>query len=261
MDSFPLASLFVFPAFLIFCRLGMALLVFPAISDPSIPTRLRLLIAVGTTLLFLPLLQSQLPTLPAKTGVMVSLVGAELMVGLLMGIVARWMMAAFAIAGEQIAFMSGFQAATLFDPTSGSSSAAPTVFMSLTASAFILAIGLHHQLIEGIMHSYQVFPAGQWPAIGGTLQALIDLISQVFLLGLQLSAPVVVAGFLGYVVFGIFNRLIPQLQVFFVSLPVSLTLSMLILAASLGGMLSLFASQLQAKLFITDYGTEDSDGF
>ena len=84
-----LAATLVFPFFLVFCRLGAALLVFPALSDDAVPARLRLLAAVAAAAVMVPLLTPTLPTLPGTTGELALLVFAELVMGLLLGLVLR----------------------------------------------------------------------------------------------------------------------------------------------------------------------------
>lgn len=247
-----LAELLVFPVFLVFCRVGSAIMVFPSISDPSISPRVRLAIALGVTLVFFPILSSVLPKLPGTTSAMFGVVGGELLTGLLLGFGARVIMTALNMAGEMIAFISGFQAATLFDPQSGSSTAAPTLFLTLTAGLLILVMGFHHLLIEGVLNSYKALPPGYWAPMGGVAEAVVKLFGTVFMVGLQISAPVVVAGLLANVIFGVFNRLIPQLQVFFVSVPLSIALSLLIMAAALPLMFGLFTDTLHANMWLFD---------
>jgi len=62
--------------------------------------------------------------------------------------------------------------------------------------------------------------------------------------GVKLAAPIMTVGFLIYVGFGIFNRLIPQLQVFFVALPLTITVGIFMLGVSLGGMVLLYSNEL-----------------
>ncbi|HEX2859727.1 MAG TPA: flagellar biosynthetic protein FliR [Alphaproteobacteria bacterium] len=247
-----LANLLVFPVFLLFCRISSALLVFPSISDPAVSPRIRMAIALGVTLILFPILSTKLPPMPGTTSAMLALVAGELLTGFLLGFASRVLMAALAMAGEMIAFISGFQAATLFDPQSGSSTAAPTVFLTITAGLLILVMGFHHVLIQGIMNSYTMLPAGYWPPLGQVAQALLQLFETVFMVGLQIAAPVVVAGLMANVIFGIFNQLIPQLQVFFVSVPLSIVVSLIVLAAALPLMFGLFTDTLHANMWLFD---------
>jgi flagellar biosynthetic protein FliR len=248
MGGLPLAELLVFPFFLLVARVGMAVMVFPAFSDISVSTRIRLLIVFGISLVLFPLLGPQLPALPATTGNLVLLLLGELVVGLMLGLGARMMMVAMSLAGELIAFLAGFQSATLFDPQSGTNTPAPTLFLTLCATLMILALNLHYQLIEAIMQSYIAFPPGKLPDVGDVSAAAVDMFAVFTALGVQLAAPVIVAGLLSNVLFGVMNRLIPQLQIFFVSVPVSITLSLLVLGAGLGTMMQLWSHATESRL-------------
>ncbi|NBV54138.1 MAG: flagellar biosynthetic protein FliR [Proteobacteria bacterium] len=245
-----LAELLVFPFFLIFARLGAAVMVFPALSDMAVPVRFRLLMAVAISAVFFPLLQPGLPAMPGQTGAMLALVLGEIFVGILMALGARLFIAAFAVAGEIIAFMAGFQSATLFDPQSASNTVAPTLFLSITAAAMLLALNLHHDLIRAVAASYVAFPAGVWPEIEDVNMAVIEIVAQLFALGVQLAAPIILVGLLANALFGVLGRLIPQLQVFYVSIPVSITLSLLVLAAGLSAMMELWTDTVAGKMSV-----------
>ncbi|PZP40615.1 MAG: hypothetical protein DI585_00670 [Pseudomonas fluorescens] len=253
-----LSTVLVFPFFLLLARVGAAVMVFPAISDPSINIRARLLVVFGISFILFPLLSPTLPLLPPRTGDMLLLMFGELVIGVMLGLGARLMMAAMSFAGELIAFLAGFQSASLFDPQTATSTGAPTVFLTLCASVVMLGLGLHHQLINAIVESYGVFRPGVLPEVGDIALAYVEMMSIIMKLGLQLAAPVVVAGVLANALFGVLNKLVPQLQTFFVSVPVSMAISLLIIAGGLGTMLQLWVVATQAKLtlFQVEEGAE-----
>jgi len=252
MDNMTLAQalsgMLVFPAFLLLARVGGAIMVFPAVSDPSINMRVRMAIVAAVTMILYPLLRPTLPAMPDGLGQMSFMLLGEVYVGILLGLGARLMMAALSYTGEMIAFMAGFQGASLFDPTSGANTAAPTILLTLMASLLILVLNLHHQLIMAVVESYRAFPPGQLPAIGDVNEAFIQIMAELTKLGVQLAAPVVVAGLLSNALFGVMNRLIPQLQIFFVSVPVSISLGIMVLVAGLGTMMQLWAHATEARL-------------
>lgn len=258
MDVTALLPLFTFQFFLVFARLGTAMFVFPAVSDPSVTPRFRLLIALAVSFILYPILATRLPTLPPGTGAMLALLAGEMLIGLMMGLGARLLMAIMSVAGEMIAFLSGFQAATLFDPQSGASTAAPTVLLTMAAGMLVLALNLHHTLIMGIAESYIALPPGTWLPAADMAQAVVRIIGIVFVVGIQLAAPVMVMGFLAYLMFGVFNRLIPQLQVFFLSVPLAIALSLVMMAASISLMFGLFTNTLQDNLFIIDMESDSA---
>lgn len=245
-----LAGAFVFPFMLVLIRLTAAFMVFPVLSDPSLNARARFLTALAISFILFPLLKPTLPALPEQTAYMLLTVFGEIVIGILLGLGARMIMAAMSLAGELIAFVAGFQAATLFDPQSGTNTGAPSILLTLCAGMVILGLNLHHQLIESLVESYSAFPPGQLPATEDIAAAMVTLMATLTKLGVQLAAPVIVAGLLANALFGILNRLIPQMQVFFVSVPVSITLSVLVLAAAMGSMLDLWATTAQDKLTV-----------
>ena len=256
LGNLPIAELLVFPFFLLVARVGSAVMVFPAISDPSINIRARLLVVLGISFILFPLLKEHLPALPDKVGYMVLLLFEEMVIGMLLGLGARLMMAAMSLAGELISFLAGFQSASLFDPQTATNTGAPAVFLTLCAGVVLLGLNLHHQLIMAIVESYAMFKPGVMPEVGDISAAYIDMLMIITRLGVQLAAPIVVAGILANALFGVLNRLVPQLQTFFVSVPVSITLSLLVLVAGLGTMLQLWATTAQSKLTLFQVESE-----
>ena len=243
-----LSGMLVFPFFLLFARIASAIMVFPAISDPAVNVRARLLVTLGITFLLFPLLAARFPDIPERTGDMLLLLFGEMVVGLLLGLGARLMMAAMSTAGEIIAFLAGFQSASLFDPSTNTNSGAPSVFLTLCAGVVVLGLGLHHQLIMAAVESYNLFKPGVMPEVGDIAAAYVEMMAVIMRLGLQLAAPVVVAGLLANALFGVLNRLVPQLQIFFVSVPVTITVSVVLLIAGLGTMLQVWATATQDRL-------------
>lgn len=255
-NTLPVAEFLVFPFFLLFTRMAAAMMVFPALSDPSINIRARLLIVLGVCFVLFPVLSPQLPALPPLTGDMLLLVFGEMITGILLGLGARLMMAAMSIAGELISFLAGFQGASLFDPQTATNTGAPQIFLTLCASVVLLGLGLHHQLILAVVESYSLFKPGVLPDVGDVSAAFVQMMSMITMLGVQLAAPVVVAGILTNALFGVLNRLVPQLQTFFVGVPVAMTISVLILVAGLGTMLQLWATATQGKLTLFQVESE-----
>jgi flagellar biosynthetic protein FliR len=256
LGNLPVAEFLVFPFFLLFTRVSSAVMVFPALSDPSINIRARLLLVLAICFILFPLLHDRLPALPNTVGEMLLLMFGEMVIGMLLGLGARLMMAAMSTAGELIAFLAGFQSASLFDPQTATNTGAPTVFLTLCAGVVLLGLNLHHQLILTVVESYDIFKPGVLPDVGDISAAYVDMMVIITTLGLQLAAPIIVAGVLANALFGVLNRLVPQLQTFFVSVPVSITVSLLILIAGLGSMLQLWATTTQGKLSLFQVESE-----
>lgn len=230
--------------FLIFVRLGTCIMIFPGLSDISVNTRVRLLLAVFCTFAMFPVLEPTIPLLPESMTTMLSFLFIELAIGIMMGISARLFVTALHVAGELISFSSGLQASTLFDPSMGGNSTAPSLLLSMMATVLIFVTNLHHVMLLAILDSYTMFPVGMMPDLGDAAKAVTQVVSDLFLIGVKLASPVVAVGFLVYVGFGIFNRLIPQLQVFFVAMPLTIVIGLFMMGITLGGIITLFTEQL-----------------
>lgn len=243
MDDF-ITQLFIFPMFMVFVRLGAMMMVMPAISDGAVTPRVRLLAGFAIAFLMYPALMDKIPDVPSSTPVMIVMILGEIIIGVMMAIGARLFLATMALAGDLLSFMSGFQAATLFDPRLGGISTAPATFLTLLASVLVFATGLHLYMIQAVFESYQALPVGKLPEMGDALSALVVLLGQIYIIGVKLAAPVVTVGFLTYMGFGLLNRLVPQVQAFFIALPLTLSLGLFVLGVSLASMVTLFNEEI-----------------
>ncbi|MAF32114.1 MAG: flagellar biosynthetic protein FliR [Magnetococcales bacterium] len=239
-----LSSIFLFPLFLIFARLGACIMVYPGLSDISISVRIRLLLAVFCSLAMFPILEPSMPLLPASNLKLLEFVLIEMAIGVMMATSARLFMAAMHVAGELVSFSAGLQASNLFDPSLGGNSTAPSLLLTMMATLLVFVTNLHHVMLLAVMESYNMFPAGGLPLLGDAAKAVTQVVSNLFLIGFKLAAPVVAVGFLIYAGLGVFNRLIPQLQVFFVAMPLTIVVGLLMLGIVLGGIVTLFTQEL-----------------
>lgn len=234
----------LFPWFLVFLRLGGMIMVFPGIGDMNISPRVRLWFSILASLAMYPAVFDSLPALPDRLSILVMIILSELLLGIMFAMAARIFVAAMSIAGDVLAFMSGFQASMLFDPGAQAQTTAPATLLGLMGALLVLVTGLHLFMIETIAQSYTVFPVGQLPLLGDVSQALIYVMRDAFTLGVKLAAPVLAAGFLVYMSFGVLNRLVPQVQAFFIAMPLNVMIGMLMLGLTLGTVLTLFTQEL-----------------
>src|SRR5690606_3766489 len=150
------------------------------------------------------------------------------------GGVLRLLLSALHVAGSIIAQQSGLAAAQFFDPTQMTQGAITSTFMTLMGLVMIFVTDLHHLFIEGTFAIYRVFPVGDTPDFGSLSELVAGFIAQAFLLGFQIAAPFLVFGITFYMGIGLLNRLMPQVQIFFVAMPLQIVLSFAILAITIG---------------------------
>src|SRR5262249_31282809 len=145
---------------------------------------------------------------------------------------------ALQVAGSVIAQQLGLGFVTAVDPTMGQQGVIIGNFLTVLGVALIFATDLHHLVIAALNDSYTLFQPGDIPLLGDVAELTTRTVAAAFRIGIQLSAPFLVFALLFNVGLGILSRLMPQMQVFFVGLPLSILIGFLILFAVVGAMMA-----------------------
>ncbi|HHY51224.1 MAG TPA: flagellar type III secretion system protein FliR [Alphaproteobacteria bacterium] len=236
---------------LIFARVGTMLMLIPALGEQIIPARLRLGFALAFSLVLYPLLSPDLPGLPAEMLQVLVLLGHELLVGLIIGGLARIVVMGTQVAGSVIAFQAGLSVAQTADPTNGGIQGAIIgSFLSFLGITLIFATDLHHVALAAIHDSYMIFSPTTPLMFGDVAQMAIETVSGAFVIGVQMAAPFIVFGLVFYLGVGILARLMPQLQVFFVAMPATISVGLILIALLLAAMMGLYLMHFENALAV-----------
>lgn len=235
-----------FRLFLVFCRVGAALLILPGFGEPYVPPRLRLLLALALSLLLGAALGpggGLLPAAPEEPAALVLLVGREVLIGLFLGAAARTLLGILHVAGSVIAYQSGLAAASVFDPGAATQGTLPGNLLTTAALVLLFVTDGHHALLAALADSYVgLAPGSTGLPLGDMAELFGRLVGAAFAAGVRIAAPVVLVSLLLYLGLGALNRLMPALQVFFIALPLQILLAFAVLALSLaGGLLAFLA--------------------
>lgn len=240
----------VFGAMLIFARIGAAMMLLPGFGEFYVLQRFRLLLALLFSLLLAPMLAPSLPMLPSSAMRLAVLVGSEVVIGLFIGTVARILLSALDTAGTIISLQLGLSSAQIFNPLLAQQGALTSTFYSIMGVLLIFLTNLHHMLITALVDSYAVFAPGVLPQVGDVSQAIVQAVGGAFQLGIEISAPFIVLGLMFYAMIGVIARLVPQLQILFVTQPAQIIGGILVLAFVLASgfqwFLTTFAQQFAA---------------
>ena len=226
---------------LVFSRVGAMIMLLPNIGEGGIPSRVRLLLALAISFCLAPGVASTYHDLAPKTSLALTmLIAQEVTVGILIGAMARIIMSSLNVAGTLIATQTGLAYAQTLDPTQNTQGASMGNFLSLLGTLMVFLTNLHHLAIGAVAGSYRMLPPGGTLPTGDMAQLTINLVSNSFALGFQLAAPFLVFGFAVYAGLGILARLMPQLQIFFVAVPINIACGFLIFLTMLGAMMTIF---------------------
>lgn len=235
----------VFAGVLVFVRVGAMVMMLPGFGESFIPPRIRLAFAVVTAVLLAPVVGSTLPGPPEQGAQLAALIGSELLVGLVIGAVARLFLTALAVAGQVIGLQTGLAFAQVVDPALGQQGAIAGAFLNITALALIFVSGLHHLFLLGVRGSYEAFPPGMPIPVGDAAEWALRSFSQSFALGIQMAAPLLVFGLVFYLALGVLSRLMPQAQIFFIAMPSGILIGFAIVAVTLGAAMLAWLRQME----------------
>ncbi len=232
------ATTSVFHFLLIFARLGATMVSLPGFGEIHVSPRIRLTIALVISLALLPMLKPLLPSPPGSPFALFILLLGESLIGFFIGGIARMIQGTLHIAGMIIAFQSSLAAAVVFDPTQGSQGSVFGTFMTLLGLVILFTADLHHVLLLAIVHSYDAISPGVFPPVSDFATMAPVVMSKIFLVAVQIAAPLIIVGLLIYLAAGLMSRLMPTMPVFFVIIPAQILASFYVLLLTLSaGML------------------------
>ena len=232
-----LSTLQLFNLFLIFVRILAVFMSTPIFNSRSIPTLAKIGLAGLLSIIFLPLLEipsgAGLTVLPTNTLSLVLMIAQEVLVGVLIGFVTGLVFTTVSIAASMMSLQVGFRSANLFDPFINTPTSALEQFYTLLAIALFLNINGHHWFIQALARTFQVLPLGSFVLDQMTVERLVMFTGEIFISATRIALPVMGTLLLTDLGLGLIARAVPQIQVFFLGLPVKIGLGLVTLAFTL----------------------------
>lgn len=233
---------------LLFARLGAVVMLLPGIGEAYVPARIRLSFALLLAIALYPIVGHTLPAVPSTMGGMVGWILREVIVGLAIGAILRIFMQALTTAGEIVSLQTTLSFAQTANPMQASPGSTLSAFLALLGVTLIFATNTHHLFIGAIVGSYELVAPANPLVVGDFTTMAVRTMSQSFLLGVQLAAPVLVFAVVFNLASGLIARVMPAFQVYFAAAPLSVLLGLSIFALSLGVIGTVFISRYQAVL-------------
>ena len=194
-----------------------------------------------------PMKDSFPPVPPAVYGLLFLLL-AELVHGALFGLIGRMLLSSMHVAGTIIAFQTGLAAAQNFDPSQGNQTALVASMMTIFGVTMMVVLDLHLDIIRAAVYSYTLFPAGTIMPIDDFARVAIHYVSYSFLIGFQIALPFIIYAVVYNVGLGVVARLVPRIQVFFVSLPLNIMVGLSLVMVLLPSILLFYVDRFRMML-------------
>lgn len=239
----------VIAAFLVFSRVGACMMVMPGLSSPRIPLHIRLFLAIACSLMLVPLVMPQL--LPAAASGAITLfriIGTEIVVGILIGFLARVYFWALQFMANVIAMAAGFSGAPAGAVEDAEPQAAIASILTFTALLLFFVTDLHLEVFRALLSSYSSIPVDGLFSPSAALVDISDALSGAFIGTLRIAAPFIVFAIVVNIAIGLVNKLTPTIPVYFISLPFVLAGGLTLFYFLAPELLRLFTGETAAHL-------------
>lgn len=201
----------------------------PILSNPGLPVRIRVGLAIMITLVVAPTLGSPPSTDPGSLAGLLIL-AQQIIIGLALGFAVRLVFVAVEMAGELAGLQMGLGYATFFDPQNASRTPVVGQFLGLVATLAFLAADGHLQMIYLLSRSFSTLPIGAASLEAPTFMTLTNWGAEIFRFGVLLAMPILAALLIANLALGVLTRAAPQLNLFAVGFPLTLALGLLMLS-------------------------------
>jgi flagellar biosynthetic protein FliR len=212
-------------------RIGSLMLFAPFLSSGSMPVQVKAGLTIAITALLYPVYGAARLETSALGWVQVCT--GEVVVGLLLGLSLQFIMEAAQMAGQILGVQAGFSLVSILDPQTQADSPVISTFIQLITLLIFLELNVHHWLLRGVAASFAYLPPGSVVLNLGVTTALLRAAGAIWLVGLQIAAPVLVATLLIDVTLGFLAKSSPQIPVLFLGLSVKTVVALTILAGTL----------------------------
>ena len=227
--SLPQLQLF----FLVFLRVGAILMSIPIFDSRGIPFLFKIALAFATAIVLFPLLK--LDVVPVTNDLFTLGIGVagEIFLGLAIGFSVKLIFAGIQLAGQLAGYQMGLAIANVMDPATSEQVPLLAQFNNLIGLLVFLSINAHYWFIKALTESFRLVPPLNVNFGNSLMDQFIRLSGNMFVIALQVGAPVIAAMLLTSVAFGLIARTVPQMNVFIVAMPLKIGVGLLFIGFGL----------------------------
>lgn len=207
----------------------------PLFSNRALSVRIRLIVGLAIAIAILPALPA-MPPVPASSSLALLMLTQQMFIGIAIGFTMRLMFAAVDVAGELIGLQMGLSFAVFFSPQTGGQTSVIAEFIGLLTLMVFITLNGHLMLIDVLVISFDWLPVTTAPSNAGAWGLIVRYGSVMYATGLLLALPMVAALLITNTALGVLTRSAPQLNLFAVGFPVTLSVGFLVLLISLNNL-------------------------
>lgn len=218
---------------LILMRVAPLVFMMPLFQSRNIPHRVKAGLTLIISLTLLPAVKVETAGFPSEPLSFGFFALFEVMIGFLLGFSVRLIFAGLQVAGELAGFQMGFGMARVMDPQSGTESTVVTEFYYLIGLLLFLSMDGHHWFFKALAQSFHLLAPGEFQPREGLVELFIRLSGRMFILALQIAAPILAILMLVKISLGVIARMIPQVNLLMSSFPLTIGLGLVFMGLSI----------------------------
>jgi len=229
MDIFSFDPNMVLSFYLTLFRISVVLFIMPFFGD-TLPNVMKAALMLVLTLAVWPHLSfpaSYFPAHPMNVAVMFM---GEVVLGLTLGCIVRMLIAAVQIGGAIINFQMGFSMVNSIDPLTGQQEPMTTHFIYMCTMLTFLSLNGHLHLIRALGNSFDLVPPGGLFLTPELMTEVMLFSKQMFVLGVRIAAPVIMALFLVDLALALISRTAPQMNILVMGFPLKIMVGFMFLS-------------------------------
>jgi flagellar biosynthetic protein FliR len=201
----------------------------PFFGGATLPVQVKAALCLVLAFALLPSLNFPGISMPADIWSMGIMCVGEVILGIVMNMAARFLFAAIEAGGALISFQMGFSMANIIDPMTGASESVVGHFLSMVSMLVFLSLNGHLVILEGLARSFELVPPGGLLVTAHMTRDVLGFSSQIFVLAIKISAPVMVSIFLVDLALALVSRAAPQMNILVVGFPLKIGVGFLFL--------------------------------
>ncbi len=222
MDIFNYNPQEFFSFLLTLMRMSLVVFMLPFFGGDNVPALVKAALCIILTFALWPQLSFSGTIMPAHPFDIALMFLGEIVLGLILSIIAQFVFAAVQTGGQLMGFQMGFSMMNVMDPLTGTSEAITAHYLYQVTVLLFLSFNGHLMLLQAMAQSFQLVPPGGLfinPALG---ERILEFSGLIFVVAVQVAAPVVAATFLVDLALALVARAAPQMNVLFVGFPLKI---------------------------------------
>lgn len=243
---FPLESLEQMNGFFwVLIRVSIIIFLLPFFGAKGVPVMWKAGISFVIAVILTPVVSAPMVFPTSIPEIMIGVMG-EALFGLILALGIKTLLASVQLAGQFMSFQMGFSMARAMDPQTGTQSTVLTQFLYLFTVLIIFAMDGHHLFIRALAFSFETVPPNSISFGSSIGDVLIKNSSYMFILGLKIASPIIVALFLSNLCLGIVARTVPQINILMIGFPINIIIGLILFGMMLVNIVPLLSGMLKA---------------